>query len=236
MTKKVYRQQRYSHENIATSMNHRIENAHQSHVRPIFRGKANAKTKFGAKVNMGLKNGYAFNDVLSCEAINERRYLGQADLDYTRRFCNYPEEVLADKIYCHRNNRAFFKTLEIMLIAKPLGRSKVVDVEHIELGERKPTRSICLFGQAKTWFDVNRNKTRLNQTSESWIATIILVLNRVKLVGSIAYTFNFELFDFSAMHIRIFLNNLIGRTNRSMSYKYNAELFQQTLYSTLHKF
>jgi hypothetical protein len=34
---------------------------------------------------------------------------------------------------------------------------------------------------------MNRIKARLQQTSESWIATIIMVLNLVKLTGQVSY-------------------------------------------------
>jgi DNA-directed RNA polymerase subunit E'/Rpb7 len=37
----------------------RIESIHQPHVRPIVRGKAKAKTEFGAKINISLLDGYA---------------------------------------------------------------------------------------------------------------------------------------------------------------------------------
>ena len=37
----------------------RIVSIHQAHVRPIVRGKAKAKTEFGAKINISLLEGYA---------------------------------------------------------------------------------------------------------------------------------------------------------------------------------
>ena len=43
------------------------------------------------------------------------------------------------------------------------------------------------FGQAKTAYGLNCIKARLQQTSESWIASIIMVLNLVKLAGQIPY-------------------------------------------------
>jgi len=52
---------------------------------------------------------------------------------------------------------------------------------HVSPGERNPIEG--KFGQAKTGYGLNRIKARLQGTSESWIATIILVLNLVKLAG-----------------------------------------------------
>ena len=52
----VYRQQRYMHKNRVHSVEHRIVSIHQPHVRPIVRGKANAHTEFGAKINVSSYN------------------------------------------------------------------------------------------------------------------------------------------------------------------------------------
>ena len=50
---------------------------------------------------------------------------------------------------------------------------------HVSPGERNSIEG--KFGQGKTGYGLNRIKARLKGTSESWIATIILVLNLVKL-------------------------------------------------------
>jgi IS5 family transposase len=44
-------------------------------------------------------------------------------------------------------------------------------------------------GQAKTGYGLDRIKARLQNTSESWIASIFLVLNLVKLAGVAAHWF-----------------------------------------------
>jgi len=194
--KEVYQQQRHMYANKINSIEHRIVSIHQPHVRPIVRGKANANTEFGAKINVSLMNGYAFLDVLSWEAFNEGTHLMNIVKDYKRRFGYYPQELMADQIYCTRTNRAKLKEIGIRLRAKPLGRPKAVDVEHVRPGERNPIEG--KFGQAKTAYGMNRIKARLRQTSESWIATIILVLNLVKLAGEIPYAVIHQIFAFSA--------------------------------------
>ena len=50
------------------SCENRIVSISQSHVRPIVRGKANAKVEFGAKVAISVIEGYAFMDNLSWES------------------------------------------------------------------------------------------------------------------------------------------------------------------------
>ena len=85
---------------------------------------------------------------------------------------------MADQIYCTRVNRAALKEKNIKLLSKPLGRPSAVQI-HVSPGERNPIGG--KFGQAKTGYGLNRIKARLRETSESWIASIFLVLNLVKL-------------------------------------------------------
>ena len=50
---------------------------------------------------------------------------------------------------------------------------------HLSPGERNPIEG--KFGQAKTAYGLDNIKAKLKQTSESWIASIALVLNLVNL-------------------------------------------------------
>ena len=74
----------------------------------------------------------------------------------------------------------------IRLRAKPLGRPPAVKTEHVSPSERNPIEG--KFGQAKTAYGMNRIKARLQNTNESWIATIVLVLNLVKLTRAVPYS------------------------------------------------
>lgn len=177
----TYRQQKEMYQTKTHSIDHRIVSIHQPHVRPIVRGKEKAKVEFGSKINLSLVNGFSFLDYLSWEAYNEGTLLMDSVEQYKRRHGFLPQEVLADKIYCNRENRQRLKELGVRLIAKPLGRPSAVNVEHVRPGERNPIEG--KFGQAKTAYGLDRIRARLSQTSESWIASIILVLNLVKLAG-----------------------------------------------------
>lgn len=175
----LYDQQKQMYDNKVNRIAHRIVSIHQPHVRPIVRGKVNSNTEFGAKIQVSLMQGYAFLDELSWDAFNEGTRLISTVEKYKSRFGYYPAEVLADKIYCNRSNRKKLKELGIKLRAKPLGRPKKGEPYNVTAGERNPIEG--KFGQAKTRYGMNRIKARLGQTSESWIATIVLVLNLVKL-------------------------------------------------------
>jgi hypothetical protein len=176
----LYQQQNKMFEQKKHSIDNRIVSIHQPHVRPIVRGKSQAKVEFGAKIQVSLIDGISFLDKLSWEAFNEGVHMLQYIEQYRSRFGFYPKEVLADKIYCTRVNRALLKEKGIRLIAKPLGRPPAVPI-HLSPGERNPIEG--KFGQAKTGYGLNRIKAKLMETSETWIASILLVLNLVKLAG-----------------------------------------------------
>jgi hypothetical protein len=125
-------------------------------------------------------DGISFLDEISWEAFNEGSHMMDYIENFRNRFGYYPKEVLADQIYCTRANRRDLKLLGIKLIAKPLGRPPAVPI-HVRPGERNPIEG--KFGQAKTAYGLNRIRGRMAQTSESMIASIIMVLNLVKLAG-----------------------------------------------------
>lgn len=178
----VYEQQEQMHRTRSKRIDYRIVNIHQPHVRPIVRGKDSAKTEFGSKIQMSLTGGFVFIDHLSWEAYNEGGYLLDSIEKYKVRFGHYPAEVLADQIYCNRQNRKELKLLGIKLKSKPLGRPSAQAVHnHISPGERNPIEG--KFGQAKTAYGLNKIRAKLSDTSTSWVAAIALVLNLVKLAG-----------------------------------------------------
>lgn len=204
----LYEQQAHMYKEKTHTIDHRIVSIHQPHVRPIVRGKANANVEFGAKIQVSLMNGYAFLDDLSWEAFNEGTRLMSVVELFRNRFGCYPKEVLADQIYCSRANRAKLKELDISLRAKPLGRPPAVKTEHVRPGERNPIEG--KFGQAKTAYGMNRIKARLQCTSQSWIATIIMVLNLVKLTGEVPYCLFVKWLTYSARWAK----NLYTRTHQ----------------------
>jgi len=176
----LYQQQKTMYDTKTHSIDDRIVSIHQPHVRPIVRGKAKSKVEFGSKINISLVDGITFLDDFSWDAFNEGTRLKNSVEKYKERLGYYPKEVLADKIYCNRENRAYLKEKGIILKAKPLGRpSKKALSNQVSPGERNPVEG--KFGQAKTAYGLDRIKARLSNTSESWVASIILVLNLVHL-------------------------------------------------------
>ena len=66
-----YDQQSEMHKKRTHSVDDRIVSIHQPHVRPIVRGKSNAKVEFGAKIDVSITNGFAFLEESSWNAYNE---------------------------------------------------------------------------------------------------------------------------------------------------------------------
>jgi IS5 family transposase len=176
----LYQQQMEMYQEKKHRVADRIVSIHQPHVRPIVRGKLKAKVEFGSKIHVSLTNGFAYLDTISWNAFSESSAMMEYIEQYKERFGYYPEKVLADQVYCTRKNRERLKELEIRLLAKPLGRPKAV-ADHVSPGQRNPIEG--KFGQAKNGYGMNRIRARLRNTSQSWIASIIMVLNLVKLAG-----------------------------------------------------
>ena len=177
----LFEQQNYMFESKTHSVDDRIVSIHQPHVRPIVRGKGQAKVEFGSKIHCSMIDGITFLDELNWDAFNEGSHLKDYVEKYKSRFGCYPRELLVDKIYCTRANRTMLNDLGIILKAKPLGRPSKATQNVVRPGERNPIEA--KFGQAKTGYGLDRVKARLQNTSESWIASIFLVLNLVKLAG-----------------------------------------------------
>lgn len=131
------------------TVNDRLVSIHQPHMRPIKRGKAKAKTEFGAKIHLSMIEGYSFIDTISWDAFNEGTRLQEYVEKYKSRYGYYPQRVLIDKVYAIRANRKSLKTMGIKISAKPPGRPSQKAVEdHLSPGERNPIKG--KFGQDKT--------------------------------------------------------------------------------------
>jgi hypothetical protein len=220
----LFEQQKRMWDTRTHTVEHRIVSIHQPHVRPIVRGKTQAKVEFGAKIHVSLVDGISFLDELSWDAYNEGGHLMKYIEMYNTRFGFYPSQVLVDQVYCTRSNRAALKEKNIKLLGKPLGRPSAVK-HHVSPGERNPIEG--KFGQAKTGYGLNRIKARLKGTSEVWIACIILVLNLVKLAGVALHNLLLKMiFCFSATInaalIAQLYDNFVNRINEKMCLEYHT--------------
>lgn len=185
---KVYEQQKWMYDNKTHSCPERIVNIFQPWVRPIVRGKDKNKTEFGAKINASEVNGFVRIDKFSWDAYNESTDL-QSQVERFRAFYNcYPKYLLGDRIYLTRENRKYLKEKGIGICGKPLGRPPKTSAASSSQKYRKKKKAAQRnhiegkFGQAKRAYGLNNIKTRLSETSESWINAIVFVMNLTKLL------------------------------------------------------
>ena len=182
--KEVHRQQNWMYENRTNKIEDRIVSISQPHVRPIVRGKAGKRTEFGAKISAVVIDGNLRLDNLSWDAYNESIDLEKAVEKYKERFGFYPEGVNADKIYWNRKNRQYLKSKQIALYGgAPLGRPRVKNKlspeakrEHRKQSKRRNWIE-AKFGEGKRRYGLGLVMAKTRQTSESWIAMVIFVIN-----------------------------------------------------------
>jgi hypothetical protein len=177
----LYEQQLYMYENDVRSVENRIVNISQPHVRPIKRGKANAAYEFGAKVSISLVDGYAFVDTLGWDSYNESAQLIPAIEAYKQHYGFYPERVLADQIYRNKDNRAYCKEHGIRLSGPPLGRPRKTEAKAekkqaaIDSADRNAVES--KFGEGKNKYGLGRIMARIKESCETVIALAFLSMN-----------------------------------------------------------
>ena len=164
----------------------RIVSLAQPHIRPIFRGKANASYEFGAKISLSVENGFVMVHASRFENFNESGDLIDQIHEYRRRKGHWPASVHADQIYRTRKNREFCKRHGIRLSGQPLGRPPRDEARNKEqqaqakrdLRERNIVEG--KIGQAKRRFSLARVLTRLPHTSKTTVSLVFLVINLEK--------------------------------------------------------
>ena len=184
-----YQQQKEMLDSKSHIVEDRIVSLSQPWIRPIVRGKAKARTEFGAKISVSVVNGYTFIDRFSFDAYNEgesnefRRIIEE----YHRRFGHYPARVLADKIYRSLENRSYCKELGIHLSGPKLGKPGKNHAEEIrqelrEIGERNAVEG--KFGNGKRKLGLSLVMAKLKETTGAMIAMDIFILNMERLIKS----------------------------------------------------
>jgi len=181
----LYEQQLLMYKERIHSVDNRIVSISQPHIRPIPRGKANARTEFGAKLALSVVNGYTFLDHISYDNFNEGTLLADAIDKYKERFGMLPSNILADTIYRNKNNRAMCKQMNIRLSGLPLGRRNVAMYRQqkkeflADCGARNEIEG--KIGTAKTRYGMNRIRARLPETGISVTSLSIMAMNLSKL-------------------------------------------------------
>jgi hypothetical protein len=180
----LYLQQKEMYDNKTRTCKNRIVSITQPHVRPIVRGKQNARVEFGSKLGVGLDNGFALLQTLSWDAYNESKDLQGHVENYYRLHGYYPELLQVDRIYATRENRKWLNERNIRITAPPLGRKAKKESSNYQKAKRKREAAERnhiegKFGQGKNYYELNKIKAKLKQTSETWVRCILLVMNLI---------------------------------------------------------
>jgi hypothetical protein len=176
----VYGQQKEMYDSRKHRVDDRIVSLSQPHVRPIVRGKANAKTEFGAKVEISVIDGYVRLEKLSWDAYNESSTLIPAIDRYYQRTGFYPERVLVDQIYRNKANRDYCKEKGIRMSGPPLGRppknqAANKKIEYQDSCDRNSVEG--KFGEGKRGYGLSRIMAKRSDTSETSIQMNLIVMN-----------------------------------------------------------
>ena len=191
----LYRQQRMMYEQETHRSEGRIVSIHQPHVRPIVRGKAKTPVEFGAKFSVSVVDGYVFLERVSWDNYHEGNDLINTIERYKQRFGYYPASVHVDKIYRNRENLKFCKDHEIRLSGPPLGRppKEMKDQKLLKRQSREDEIARIpvegKFGNGKRRYKLDCIMEKRDDTSETTIGMIILVMNLEKIMRDLLFVF-----------------------------------------------
>ena len=159
----------------------RIVNLRQPHVRPIVRGKVKAPVEFGQKITISAVDGYTFIEKQSWDNFSEGVTLIESAEKYRERHGVYPEAILADKIYRNRDNIKFCKANGIRLTGPRPGRPKQ---EEIKADKAQAYKDSCERNMAESRFGIGKRRygldlimARLSLTAATEVALNIFAMN-----------------------------------------------------------
>ena len=118
---------------------------------------------------------------------------------------------MVDKIYGTRQYWRQLKELGIKIVGHQLGRPPKIPTMKIDPGDRNSIEG--KFGQGKTRYGLGLIKARLKETSESWVASILLVMNLVRMASQTFLLF----FVFFIQGILGIIESIIRKINRYLN-------------------
>ena len=207
----LYSQQEYMYRTGTHKVPDRIVSVTQDWVRPIVRGKQTADVEFGAKVEMSVVDGFLRIEDLRWDAYNESTTLQNSVESYRKAYGHYPAKVLADTIFRTRENLRYCKKLGIHLNGPKLGKpfadpeeaKRHKKLEWLESGERGEIERN--FGVGKRRYSLDCIVTKMKETSEVMIHSIVLFMNLRKKLRLLLRSF----FSWLRMTIQNWLNEVV---------------------------
>lgn len=180
----LYSQQKQMYDEKTNTCKNRIVSIFQPHVRPILRGKQNARVEFGSKLGVSLDNGFAYIFNFSWNAYHEGKDLIGHVEQYKQLHGYFPDLVQVDKAYSTRENRKWLTERNIRITAPLLGRRPKNELNPYQKAKKKREAAERnhiegKFGQGKNAYNLNKIRAKLKDTSESWVSCIFFVMNLI---------------------------------------------------------
>lgn len=141
--------------------------------------------EFGAKLDIGVVDGYTRLEKVSFDAYKEATGLIEVIERYKARVGVYPSRLLADKIYRNRGNIKLCKEKGFRLSGPALGRlpkNSVIDKKQNYVDIRERVKVERKFSFAKLKCGLGLFRSRLPDTGLCTIALSIVVLNLRKVL------------------------------------------------------
>ena len=189
----LYRQQRLMYEKETHRSEGRIVSISQPHVRPIVRGKAGTPVEFGAKFSVSVVDGYVFLERVRWDNYHEANDLVDTIEKYKGRFGHYPSSVHVDKTYRNRENLKFCRSHGIRISGPPLGRppKEMKDQKLLQRQSREDEIARIpvegKLGNGKRRYNLDCIMEKRDDTSETTIGMIVLVLNLEKIMRDLLF-------------------------------------------------
>src|SRR5699024_7031078 len=177
------------------SIEDRIVSVGQPHVRPIVRGKTNARVEVGAILSVRLVSGYALMDVRAGVAYHEGTGWRDAVEEYDDRHGDCATAVVVEPIERTPENRKFCKERGSRMSGPKLGRPSKNEqvnvaqkrVERQDASERNAIEG--KFGEGKRTYGLGLISACLQNTSETAISISFLMMNIGKILRDSFFTF-----------------------------------------------
>lgn len=188
----LYAQQRGMYDARSRRCEDRIVSISQPHVRPIVRGKKGKRVEFGAKLGLSLFGGYLTHQTISWDAYNEGADLQDQAETHRLLTGHYPELIQCDKIYHTNDNRSWCSQRGIRMTALPKGPKPKLSAYQKRKQRKEYTERNHIegrIGNAKQALSLNQIKAKLRDTSETWIAATLFVLNLSAFAAKSGLTF-----------------------------------------------
>lgn len=163
----------------------RIVSIHQSHIRPMVRGKYPVEVEFGPKVLLNLKNNFLFLEDLQFNNVSDTQLLDTAIKGYKERFNSLPTQLTTDRGFWSPENYTLAEDYGIAKIAiENKGKSSYLKGKPFRERLRRSRCAIeAKISLAKRKFGLDRIRYTIQNGEEIWVRLSLISMNLKTAVG-----------------------------------------------------